>query len=241
MLKAIIVEDEYLAREELNYLISTYSRIEVVDSFSDGLEAFKYLQSNTVDIVFLDINIPSIDGMLLARNIHQFAQRPQIVFTTAYKEHAVEAFDLEAFDYLLKPLDEQRVQRLLTKLEAHAMPTQPVEEVKESPNTINLSQDNRIRITQINDIVYAEANEKITEVHTPEGVYIASCNISELVNKLPEKEFFRCHRSYCVNLKCIEEIIPGANSTYLLKLHKQDKHVPVSRGNIKAFRKLMNL
>ncbi|MCG6283334.1 response regulator, partial [Vibrio diabolicus] len=71
MLKAIIVEDEYLAREELSYLIRTYSQIQVVDSFEDGLEAFKFLQSNKVDIIFLDINIPSIDGMLLARNIHQ--------------------------------------------------------------------------------------------------------------------------------------------------------------------------
>lgn len=109
MLKALIVEDEYLAREELQYLISTHSQIDVVASFDDGLEAFKYLQSHKVDIVFLDINIPSIDGMLLARNIHQFQHKPHIVFTTAYKEYAVDAFELEAFDYLLKPISETRV------------------------------------------------------------------------------------------------------------------------------------
>ena len=242
MLKAIIVEDEYLAREELNYLITTYSSIEVVDSFDDGLEAFKYLQSNTVDIVFLDINIPSIDGMLLARNIHQFAQRPHIVFTTAYKEHAAEAFDLEAFDYLLKPLDEQRVQRLLMKLEAHATAQLVTDEVPAPlTTTINLSRDNRIRVMPIAEIIYATANEKITEVHTDNGIYIAPYNISELISKLPEKQFFRCHRSYCVNLKRIEEIIPWMNSTYLLKLHDEEAKVPVSRGNIKRFREIMNL
>lgn len=241
MLKAIIVEDEYLAREELSYLIKTYSDIEVISSFDDGLEAFKYLQSNSVDIVFLDINIPSIDGMMLARNIHQFAQRPHIVFTTAYKEHALEAFDLEAFDYLLKPLDEKRVQRLLAKLEDHANSLLPTEGIHETAGTINLLRDNRIRIMPINEIIYAEANEKRTEVHTENGTYIANCNISELMTKLPTREFFRSHRSYCVNLKRIEEIIPWMNSTYLLKLHNEKDKVPVSRGNIKKFRELMNL
>lgn len=241
MLKGIIVEDEYLAREELNYLINTYSKIEVINTFDDGLEAFKYLQSHTVDIVFLDINIPSIDGMLLARNIHQFAQRPQIVFTTAYKEHAVEAFALEAFDYLLKPLDEQRVQRLLAKLEDHANSLLPSNESHEKANTINLSRDNRIRVMPIDEIIYAQANEKITEVHTDHGVYIAPYTISELISKLPTRQFYRCHRSYCVNLKRIEEIIPWMNSTYLLKLHSEKEKVPVSRGNIKKFREMMDL
>jgi len=241
VLKAIIVEDEYLAREELSYLIDTYSSIEVVQSFDDGLAAFTYLQSNTVDIVFLDINIPSINGMLLARNIHQFAERPQIVFTTAYKDHALEAFDLEAFDYLLKPLDEKRVQRLLMKLEAYAVSLMPDKEIKESATTINLSRDNRIRVMPIDDIIYAEANEKITKVHTISGVYIAPYHISELVTKLPTRQFFRCHRSFCVNLKRIEEIIPWVNSTYLLKFKDLPTQISVSRGNIKAFRKMMQL
>jgi len=241
MLSAIIVEDEYLAREELCYLIATYSKIEVVNTFEDGLEAFKYLQGNSVDIVFLDINIPSIDGMMLARNIHQFAQRPQIVFTTAYKEHALEAFDLEAFDYLLKPLDEQRVQRLLHKLEEHAQGLICDEPAQEAVKTINLSRDNRIRIMPVEEIHYAMANEKVTDVYSDNGLYTAPYTISELVEKLPEDQFFRCHRSYCVNLKRIEEIIPWMNSTYLLKLTGDDKKVPVSRGNLKKFRALMKL
>ncbi len=240
MLTAIVVEDEYLARAELNYLIATYSAIDVVDSFDDGLDAFKYLQSHSVDIVFLDINIPSIDGMLLARNIHQFATKPLIVFTTAYKEYAADAFDLEAFDYLLKPLDEQRVKRVLSKIE-HQLTPPPAAPTTATAQTINLAQDNRIRVTPVSDILYAEANEKVTTVHTASGVYVAPYSISELVSKLPESQFFRCHRSYCVNLQRVEEIIPWLNSTYLLKLHDDNHQVPVSRGNIKAFRALMDL
>lgn len=246
MLKAIIVEDEYLAREELSYLIRTYNQIQVVDSFDDGLEAFKFLQSNKVDIIFLDINIPSIDGMLLARNIHQFSQKPQIVFTTAYKEHAAEAFDLEAFDYLLKPLNEERVKRLLTKLEQFALPqpsaANPVEpSMAASASTINLVRDNRIRVTPIDDIAYAEAKEKITLVYTHDGEFVAPCSISELIEKLPAQQFFRSHRSFCVNTRHIQEIIPWVNSTYLLKMSDVEGDVPVSRSNIKAFRELMHL
>lgn len=164
MLKALIVEDEYLAREELTYLVQTYSQIEVVAAFDDGLEAFKYLQQNKVDVVFLDINIPSIDGMLLARNIHQFSQKPHIVFTTAYKEFAVDAFELEAFDYLLKPLNEERVKRLLSKLESVALAHEPVmveEAIESRPDTINLMKDNRICVTPVEEVRYAEAQEKL--------------------------------------------------------------------------------
>lgn len=244
MLKALIVEDEYLAREELTYLVQTYSQIEVVASFDDGLEAFKYLQQHKVDVVFLDINIPSIDGMLLARNIHQFSQKPHIVFTTAYKEFAVDAFELEAFDYLLKPLNEERVKRLLSKLESVALANEPVmveEAIESRPDTINLMKDNRICVTPVEDVRYAEAQEKITLVFTADGEFSVPYSISELMEKLPENQFFRCHRSYCVNLKCIAEIIPWMNSTYMLKLHDIKEKVPVSRGNIKAFREMMHL
>ncbi|MFC3023927.1 LytR/AlgR family response regulator transcription factor [Vibrio zhugei] len=244
MLRAIIVEDEYLAREELCYLVKTYSDIDVVTSFADGLEAFKYLQQNQVDVVFLDINIPSIDGMLLARNIHQSAQPPLIVFTTAYKEFAVDAFELEAFDYLLKPINEARVKRLLSKLEetASANPTSPTSEVPAAkPTTINLMHESRIRVTGVEQVRYAVAHEKTTRVYTADGEFCVPYPISELMEKLPQPPFFRSHRSYCVNVTCIEEIIPWMNSTYMLKLIDSDEKIPVSRSNLKAFRALMNL
>ncbi|EPA8651444.1 LytR/AlgR family response regulator transcription factor [Photobacterium damselae] len=239
MLKALIVEDEYLAREELQYLISTHSQIDVVASFDDGLEAFKYLQSHKVDIVFLDINIPSIDGMLLARNIHQFQHKPHIVFTTAYKEYAVDAFELEAFDYLLKPISETRVKGLLQKLESINNDI-PVANEK-ATTSLNLTRDNRIYVTPIKDIYYAVAKEKITEVCTASGLYIVPYTISDLMTHLPQDQFYRSHRSYIVNTSKICEIIPWVNSTYLLKLRDVEGEIPVSRSNIKTFRQLMNL
>ncbi|PSW66034.1 DNA-binding response regulator [Photobacterium leiognathi subsp. mandapamensis] len=244
MLKALIVEDEYLAREELTYLIQTHSHIQIEAAFEDGLEAFKFLQTNQVDIVFLDINIPSIDGMLLARNISQFKHKPHIVFTTAYKDYAVDAFELEAFDYLLKPISEARVKGLLAKLEQQHQAIYQQEQQASAQvrhQTVNLMKDNRIVITPIEDIDYAEASEKITKVYTADGCFIAPMTISELVAKLPESAFFRCHRSYCINVSRVQEIIPWVNSTYLLKLQHHDQQVPVSRSNIKLFRERMKL
>ena len=240
MLKALIVEDEYLAREELTYLIERYSNIESIATFDDGFEAFKYLQTHKVDIAFLDINVPSIDGMLLARNIHQFSEKPHIVFTTAYKEFAVDAFELEAFDYLLKPLNEKRIIGLLAKLEAtHQCQATTPEDVR--AKTINLIKDNRIFVTAIDDIYYAVANEKVTNVFTKEDAFIVPFSMSELINRLPEDRFFRSHRSYCVNIDKIQEIIPWVNCTYQLKVHDIGSEIPVSRSNIKAFRELMKL
>ena len=112
-MKVIIVEDEFLAQQELSWLIKEHSQMEIVGTFDDGLDVLKYLQHNRVDAIFLDINIPSLDGVLLAQNISQFAHKPFIVFITAWKEHAVEAFELEAFDYILKPYQESRIINML--------------------------------------------------------------------------------------------------------------------------------
>ena len=101
-MKVIIVEDEFLAQQELSWLIKEHSQMEIVGTFDDGLDVLKFLQHNRVDAIFLDINIPSLDGVLLAQNISQFAHKPFIVFITAWKEHAVEAFELEAFDYRIR-------------------------------------------------------------------------------------------------------------------------------------------
>src|SRR3954470_14916363 len=117
-MKAIIVEDEIPAREELEHLIETYSEIEVTHFFDDGLDVLKFLQEQETDVIFLDINIPSLDGMLLASTISKFTKRPYIVFTTAYKEHAAQAFELEAFDYVLKPYVEKRMGAMLSRLQS---------------------------------------------------------------------------------------------------------------------------
>lgn len=243
-MKVIIVEDEILAQQELTWLINTHSQMEIVGTFDDGLDVLKYLQHNKVDALFLDINIPSLDGVLLAQNISQFAHKPFIVFITAWKEHAVEAFELEAFDYILKPYQESRIITMLQKLEAawqqqSGTGGSPV--ATRENDTINLVKDERIIVTSIHDIYYAEAHEKMTFVYTRRESYVMPMNITEFCSKLPAAHFFRCHRSYCVNLNKIREIEPWFNNTYILRLRDLDFQVPVSRSKVKEFRQLMHL
>lgn len=242
-MKAIIVEDEFLAQQELSWMIKQHSAIEIVACFDDGLDVLKFLQHHEVDVIFLDINIPSLDGVLLAQNISKFAHRPQIVFITAWKEHAVEAFELEAFDYILKPYHESRIVSMLHKLEAHGQqqPTSETPTSRGGAQTVNLVKDERIIVTDINDIYYVEAHEKLTFVYTRREEYVMSMTICEFCSRLPENQFFRCHRSFCVNLNKIREIEPWFNNTYLLRLRDLEFQVPVSRSKVKAFRQLMRL
>ncbi|WP_411705839.1 LytR/AlgR family response regulator transcription factor [Edaphovirga cremea] len=245
-MKAIIVEDEFLAQEELSYLIKTHSGINIEGTFEDGLDVLKYLQTHQVDAIFLDISIPSLDGVLLAQNISKFAHKPYIIFITAYKEHAAEAFEIEAFDYILKPYHESRIVTMLQKLEAHfardrqqtALPQQSTSGHR-SAHSINLIKDERIIVTDINDIYYAAAQEKVTLVYTRREEFIMPMNITEFFSRLPEEHFFRCHRSYCVNLSKIREIVPWFNNTYILRLSDLAFEVPVSRSKVKEFRQLM--
>ncbi|ETT44875.1 LytR/AlgR family response regulator transcription factor [Paenibacillus sp. FSL H7-689] len=266
-MRALIVEDEILASEELNYLIQEHSQIEVVDRLEDGLDVLKFLQEQEVDVIFLDINIPSLDGMMLAHHIGKFATKPYIVFTTAYKEHAAEAFELEAFDYILKPYDEKRIAAMLHKLElAFKRDHAPVEQhVEDGPATtadgsaahgelvrerdtnshtdrrINLLRNDNIIVTDTADIYYAEAQEKVTKVYTKNGEFTMPVSISDFHSRLPQDTFFRCHRSYVVNLSQIREIVPWFNNTYLLRLRDLEAEVPVSRGKVKEFRQLMRI
>ncbi|MCS2157098.1 LytTR family DNA-binding domain-containing protein [Scandinavium sp. H11S7] len=244
-MKVIIVEDEVLAQQELTWLIKEHSQMEIVGTFDDGLDVLKFLQHNKVDAIFLDINIPSLDGVLLAQNISQFAHKPFIVFITAWKEHAVEAFELEAFDYILKPYQESRIVTMLQKLEnswqhQSGSNSSAVNPQREN-DTINLVRDEKIFVTSIHDIYYAEAHEKMTFVYTRRESWVMPMNITEFCSKLPAAHFFRCHRSYCVNLNKIREIEPWFNNTYILRLRDLDFQVPVSRSKVKEFRQLMHL
>lgn len=305
-MRALIVEDEIPASEELNYLIRAHSDIEVVDCLEDGLDVLKFLQEQEVDVIFLDINIPSLDGMMLAHHIGMFARKPYIVFTTAYKEHAAEAFELEAFDYILKPYDEKRIAAMLKKLESafrrehaeveagtetaesgyaqigaqtgsnvHAVPMKSddrqsnmghpgigghvgdegtssgekhigthsaaVQGMSVTSGKINLLRNDNIIVTDSADIYYAEAQEKVTKVYAKSGEYTMPVSISDFHARLPQETFFRCHRSYLVNLSQIREIVPWFNNTYLLRLRDLEAEVPVSRGKVKEFRQLMRI
>lgn len=251
MNKVIVVDDEYPAREELKYFIKTYSKLEIVGEFSDGIEVLKFLQDHDVDAVFLDINIPLLDGVLLAKSLHRFENPPKIIFVTAYKEHAADAFEIEAFDYILKPYTEERIKTVLAKLEQalaqEQAPAPAIPAVTAAPNTaqpngtVCLWQNDKIILVHVQDIYYCEANNRTTYVYTKKERYTVNQTISEFYDSLPHPLFFKCHRSYVVNVDKIAEIIPWFNNTYNLALEGMDEKIPVSRSNVKQFKHLMHL
>lgn len=245
-MKALIVEDEYLARDELKWLIESHSSIEVVATEEDGLAALRYMQENDLDVVFLDINIPSIDGMTLARNLRRQANPPKIVIVTAYKEHAAEAFELEVFDYILKPFNEQRVANTLKRLENHSKAAVQPEPVRQpsaaAKRTVNIPRKDSILVLSVDLIYYARADEKLTYVHTAKGHFVIPTSIGDFAEKLPADTFFRCHRSWCINTTKVREISPWFNGTYVIKLRNfDDVEIPVSRSHLKEFKQLMQL
>lgn len=247
-MKAIIVEDEFPAREELKYFINSFSNINIVSEFDNGLDVLKFIQENIVDVIFLDINIPMLDGMLLAKTINQFKIIPKIIFITAYKEHAVDAFELQAFDYILKPYSEERIVSMLKKLENSKMTKDyEVEEISKKVHnennleSVSLWKNDKLIVINIDDIYYCEANERETIVFTKDDKYIVKTSISEFEHSLGNIKFFKTHRSFIVNISKIKEIIPWFNNTYKLKLRNIDFEVPVSRSKIKEFRKIMHI
>lgn len=241
-MKAIIVEDEVLARKELKYYIENFSDIKIVGEFEDGLDALKFVEEG-IDVIFLDINISSLDGMTVAKTINKFQKKPYIVFITAYKEHAIDAFDVQAFDYILKPYEETRIISMLTKLkDSYNKDKNSETQNKESiSRKINLFKNDNIRVVDLDQVYYCVARERITYVVTKDDEYSVNTGIAEFYNTLPQSQFFKCHRSYVVNINKIKEIIPSLNNTYDLKLEDIEDVVPVSRSNIKEFKEIMNL
>ncbi|WP_072724176.1 LytR/AlgR family response regulator transcription factor [Tepidibacter thalassicus] len=236
-MNCIIVDDEYPSKEELKYFIKNFSDINILKEFDNGVDALKYIEDNKVDIIFLDINMPNLDGMSLGRIISKFEYKPKIIFITAYKEYAIEAFEIEAFDYILKPYSEDRIVTILKKLEKIEFDR----DKKCKFDRITLWKGEKMIVVNIEDIYYCMASERETLVYTKDEEYVVNMSISDFLNKLPKDKFFRSHRSYVLNIDKIKEIIPWFNNTYNIKLKDLDVEIPVSRKNIKKFKHIMGI
>lgn len=233
-MNCIIIDDEYPSIQELSYFIDNFSSIKILEKFDDSIKALEFVQNHAVDVIFLDINMPRLDGMAFSRVINTLKNKPLLVFISAYSEYAIEAFEVAAFDYILKPYSESRIVDTLQRLENCTT-------TKCSSNKMTLWKNDKLFVLNINDIYYCEAHEHEVYVHTREDQYKVSSSISDFYKKLPQSNFFRCHRSYIVNIDKITEIIPWFNNTYMLKLQGLKAEVPVSRQNILSFKQLMGI
>lgn len=234
-MNCIIVDDELPSIQELSYFINNFSSIKIAEKFDDSIKALEYLQRHSVDIVFLDINMPKLDGLAFSRVINTMSGKPIFVFISAYSEYALEAFEVSAFDYILKPYSESRIITTLKKLENSETT------VKRNSDKIALWKNDKLSVINVNDIYYCEAHEHEVYIYTKDDQFKTTSSISDFYKKLPQNNFFRCHRSYIVNTDKITEIIPWFNNTYMLKLKGLESEIPVSRQNILAFKQLMGI
>ncbi|MFJ5717376.1 LytR/AlgR family response regulator transcription factor [Neobacillus sp. NPDC093127] len=241
MLKAYILDDEPLARDELKYLLIRSEQVDILgeaDCVEDAVAAIIELKP---DLVFLDIELAEENGLSLARQLEPLEQTPAIVFATAYDEYALEAFDLDAVDYILKPFDEERIHKTLEKIKKMQNLGKKnnliQSSVKQNNNgKIAVLVDERIVLLTVADIVYLESSEGKCNIVTIEQAYKVAEALVVLEKKVNNAKFLRVHRSFIVNVDHIVEIEPWFNSTY--NLHMRDgSQVPVSRTYVKLLKR----
>lgn len=243
MFKVYIVDDEPLARDELSYLLSQSSQIEVVGVADDLQEIIEGNLLGSIDCLFLDIELCEHNGIELAKSLNQYEQRPCVVFATAYDHYALEAFEVNAIDYLLKPFGQDRVQQTIEKIERYYSARQHIAkkvQLKAPKGKIAVSNEDRIALLKLQDILYFTSEEGKTIVVTQDKKYVSAEPLSALEARLGEEGFTRVHRAYLINLEHLQELEPWSTSKYNVIL-ANNHSVPVSRMYIKDIRKLFEM
>lgn len=239
---ALIVDDEPLARNELSYLLKQTDEICAIEEADSIEEALEKLLQEKIDIAFLDIHLTEESGLTLADKMNRMTNPPIIVFATAYDEYAIEAFERDARDYLLKPFEQKRVKQTVQRAKAilSGKEKKTKETTKEAAEVFPVQMDDRIYMVKVEEILAIEVNQGETTVYTEEKEYKTTDPLTAWEEKLPNPPFMRVHRSYLVNLDKIIEIQPWFNQTYQLTI-KNDLKIPVSRSYVQLFKKQIGL
>ncbi|AEG59046.1 LytR/AlgR family response regulator transcription factor [Desulforamulus ruminis] len=257
LLKALIVDDEYPARQELRFMLGRFDNIEIVGEATSANEALALIRALDYQVLFLDINLPGMNGLELGAVIQELPKPPFVIFVSAYDEHALKAFDVNAVDYILKPIDEKRLKRAIDRvIKAHQERDASVASggsavpgtSKGLPGTTDEIKINRIPaeklgktiLVDIEEIFYAFTEQDYVYIKTFADKLFTRFTLKELDVRLGGGMFFRTHRCYIVNLQKVKEIVPFFNGTYNLVLEdKERSEVPVSRAQAKKLRKIL--
>jgi two-component system, LytTR family, response regulator len=253
-LRAVVVDDEQLAREELCYLLAEVGDVEVVAEASNGIAALEAIGRHTPDLVFLDIQMPGLNGFEVARKLLAREPPVTVIFVTAYDQHAIEAFEVNAVDYLLKPIEAPRVevavQRARRRLAADPALNDQLERIvqlvegrKTRPEQVAVKVGERFLLVQSEDIIFASMADDSISIVT--GHVSGTCSfrtLDELQARLDPSAFWRVHRSHLVNINKIKEIVPWFSRNYILRM-KDTKatEIPVSRSQTRRLREYLKL
>jgi two-component system response regulator LytT len=247
---AVLVDDERLAREELEFLLRDFEEVEVAGVAENGVQALEVIEKIDPDLVFLDVQMPGLDGLGLIRRLQEKKVRlPYFVLATAYDQYAVEAFRLEAMDYLLKPVEKARlgvtIERAKRYLSEHGALTESEEPVRVAnpKSKVVVKTGSRNLLLDTSEVIYATISDgmiRIVASHVSgESSYKT---IDELQGDLDPDVFWRVHRGYLVNLNRIREVNPWFHSSLMLKMDdEKGTEVPVSRAHAKKLKAFLKL
>jgi two-component system, LytTR family, response regulator len=254
-INTLIVDDEKPARDELVYLLKSFPEVHLVGQGKNGVEALALIKEHSPDLVFLDVQMPGLNGFgVIKRLMDRKGKIPQIVFATAFDNYAVQAFEVNAIDYVLKPIEKSRlaraIQRAKKALEAEASPSERLETLvsqigaaKTPPVKLLVKTQQRLFLVDAEDVIFASIEDGTITVVTREVEGTSNYRtIEELQSSLESDTFWRAHRSYLVNINHIKEVVPWFKSSYMLKMaDKRGSEVPVSRAQTRHLRELLKM
>ena len=255
-LSIVIVDDEQLARDELAYLLREIEGVDLLAQGKNGLEAVNLIREYSPDLVFLDVQMPGLDGFeVIKKLLEKKLPIPRIVFATAFDQYAVKAFEVNALDYLLKPIAKPRLEKAIAKLRRMietAAPTYEkldrlVQMMEDRPaaqkNKLVVKSQGRLFLVDSEEVIFASIEDGVISVCTRDLEGISNFRtVEELQGNLDPKVFWRVHRSYLVNVNHIKEVVPWFKSSYQLKMQdRKQTEIPVSRAQTRKLRELLNL
>jgi len=247
MIKAILIDDEPLARSILAEYLQAYKDIEVVQQCGDGFEGVKAIAQHQPDLIFLDVQMPKINGFEM---LELLDTPPAVIFTTAFDEYAMKAFEAHAIDYLLKPFSKDRFDKALAKWRERFEKPEgkvAVQSLMESPsnqpdqhNRVVVKTGTKIRIIPMHEIHYLEADDDYVKIHTAEGSYLKKKTMSYFEDVLDKTQFVRVHRSYMLQISQVTRIEPYEKEGHLAIL-KSGARIPISKTGYPKLKSILGI
>jgi len=261
-LRAVVVDDEQLARDELGYLLGRMGGVEIIGQAGNGVEALGTIARLQPDLVFLDVQMPGLTGFEVARRLLDTRASSEIIFVTAYDQHAIEAFEVNAVDYLLKPVEQARLEMAVGRARRRIAVDHAFDRGDAGVNTAQLEKivelvaerqsrkerlaikvGERFMLVQSEDVIYASLRDDgisvVTDHHAGTSNYRT---LDELQDRLDSKVFWRVHRSHLVNINKIKEIVPWFSRNYILRMKDaKTTEIPVSRSQTRRLREYLKL
>lgn len=239
-IKTLIVDDEPYSRDELKHLLQSFPSIQIVGEAESGEAAIMKALQFQPDVVFLDVEMPKMNGMAAAKALMELKRSPLVVFTTAYPQFAAEAFRYDAVDYLLKPYDEELLQETIERIEKKFATPNGLDIGKVAAK-LAVESEGEIFYLEPKEILYMFREEKVTKIITRNGEFEIKTPLKDLESRLNSYSFFRIHKSYLVNLEHVTRLTPWFNGAYHLEIEGREDLLSVSRNYVKALRSRLEI